>query len=59
MIQSPSASSAVRSRRAASGAGSTTSKSARRTFPSLTHSISPPYVWNVTGRHTLSISACV
>ena len=42
VIQSPSASSAVRSRRAASGAGSTTSKPARRTFPSLTHSISPP-----------------
>ena len=35
MIQSPSGSSAVRSRRAASGAGSTTSKSARRTRPSL------------------------
>jgi len=28
--------------RAASGAGSTTSKSARRTLPSLTHSMSPP-----------------
>ena len=42
VIQSPSGSSAVRSRRAASGAGSTTSKSARRTRPSLTHSMSPP-----------------
>ena len=40
--QSPSGSSAVRSRRAASTAGSTTEKSAERRRPSLIHSISPP-----------------